>query len=139
MGDPTGSITNPAKLSPWLADNICMSCHQAGDARVLQAGKTYRDVRPGAELDDTLSIFLVPFNRESAPKDDLLEHYLSMRLSKCYVKSGGRLGCIVCHDPHVQPFATGSPRVLSSEVRGLSHREELRPATDCTAAQNAAR
>jgi len=103
MGSSLGSITNPAKLSPWLADNICMSCHQTGDARVLQAGKTYRDFRPGAELDDTLSIFLVPFGRESAPKDDLLEHYLSMRLSKCYLKSGGRLGCISCHDPHVQP------------------------------------
>jgi hypothetical protein len=103
MGDPTDSIANPAKLSPWLADNICMSCHQTGDARVLQTGKTYRDFRPGTELNDTLSIFLVPFNRQSAPKDDLLEHYLSMRLSKCYLKSGGRLGCISCHDPHLQP------------------------------------
>ena len=103
MGTSLGSITNPAKLSPWLGDNICMSCHQAGDARVLQEGKTYRDFRPGAELDHTLSIFLVPFGRGSAPKDDLLEHYLSMRLSKCYRKSGGRLRCISCHDPHVQP------------------------------------
>jgi len=109
MGDPTGSITNPAKLSPWLADNICMSCHQTGDARVLETRKTYRDFRPGTELDDTLSIFLVPFSRESAPKDDLLEHYLSMRLSKCYLRSGGSLGCISCHDPHVQPSPQESP------------------------------
>ena len=62
MGSPLGSITNPAKLSSWLADNICMSCHQTGDARVLQSGKIYRDFRPGTELDDTLSIFLVPFS-----------------------------------------------------------------------------
>jgi hypothetical protein len=109
MGDPTDSIANPAKFSPWLADNICMSCHQTGDARVLQTGKTYRDFRPGAELNDTLSIFLVPFSRQSAPKDDLLEHYLSMRLSKCYLKSGGRLGCISCHDPHVQPSQPEAP------------------------------
>jgi len=103
MGSPLGSIANPAKLSPWLADNICMSCHQSGDARVLQAGKYYRDFLPGTELDNTLSIFLVPFSRESVPKDDLLEHYLSMRLSKCYRNSSGRLGCISCHDPHVEP------------------------------------
>ncbi|PYX40358.1 MAG: hypothetical protein DMG81_06495, partial [Acidobacteria bacterium] len=102
-GSLPGSIVNPAKLSPWLANNICMSCHQSGDARVLQPGKTFRDFRPGTPLQDTLSIFLVPFGRESAPKDDLLEHYLSMRLSKCYLKSGGRLTCISCHDPHVQP------------------------------------
>ena len=109
MGDPVGSIANPAKLSPWLADNICMSCHQTGDARVLRPGKTFRDFRPGAELNDTLSIFLVPFSRESAPKDDLLEHYLSMRLSKCYLRSGGRLGCMSCHDPHVQPSSQEAP------------------------------
>jgi hypothetical protein len=109
VGSPLGSIANPAKLSPWLADNICMSCHQTGDARVLQAGKTYRDFRPGVELDDTLSIFLVPFRRESVPKDDLLEHYLSMRLSKCYRNSSGRLGCISCHDPHVEPSPQEAP------------------------------
>jgi hypothetical protein len=109
MGSPLGSIANPAKLSPWLADNICMSCHQTGDARVLQAGKSYRDFRPGVELDDTLSVFLVPFRRESVPKDDLLEHYLSMRLSKCYRNSSGRLGCISCHDPHVEPSPQEAP------------------------------
>jgi hypothetical protein len=141
MGDPTGSITNPAKLSPWLADNICMSCHQAGDARVLQAGKTYRDFRPGAELDDTLSIFLVPFTRESAPKDDLLEHYLSMRLSKCYVKSGGRLGCIGCHDPHVQPSQQEAPAYFRQKCMAchtekscalpLTARQHKTPPDDC--------
>jgi len=97
------SIVNPGKLTPWLADNICMSCHQTGHARVLQPGKQYSDFRPGARLDDTLGIFLIPFERESPPKDDLLEHYLSMRFSKCYRESGGQLSCITCHDPHVRP------------------------------------
>jgi hypothetical protein len=141
MGSPFGSITNPAKLSPWLADNICMSCHQTGDARVLQEGKTYRDFRPGAELDDTLSIFLVPFGGESAPKDDLLEHYLSMRLSKCYLKSGGRLGCISCHNPHTQPSQQEAPAYFRQKCLAchtekscavpLSLRQHKTPADDC--------
>ncbi len=141
MGSPLGSITNPAKISPWLADNICMSCHQTGDARVLQTGKTYRDFRPGAELGDTLSIFLVPFGRESAPKDDLLEHYLSMRLSKCYLKSGGRLGCISCHDPHVQPSQQEAPSYFRQKCLAchtekscavpLSLRQHKAPPDDC--------
>jgi hypothetical protein len=142
MGLSPSSIANPAKLSPWLADNICMSCHQTGDARVLQEGKAYRDFRPGAELDDALSIFLVPFGRESAPpKDDLLEHYLSMRLSKCYLKSGGRLGCISCHDPHVQPTQRESAAYFRQKCLAchtekscpvpLSLRQHKTPPDDC--------
>jgi hypothetical protein len=104
----THSIVNPAKLEPWLADNICMSCHQTGDAIVLKPGKDYRDFKPGAPLDDTLAIFMVPPRRDS-PQTDLLEHYFSMALSKCYRSGGGHLSCITCHDPHVEPAAQDAP------------------------------
>jgi hypothetical protein len=105
---PTHSIVNPAKLKPWLADNICMSCHQTGDAMVLQPGKDYHDFKPGMPLDDTLAIFMVPPRRDS-PQTDLLEHYFSMTLSKCYRGSGGHLSCITCHDPHVEPAKQEAP------------------------------
>jgi hypothetical protein len=136
-----GSVVNPAKLSSWLADNICMSCHQTGDARVPQAGKQYRDFRPGTALDDTLSIFLVPFGPGSTPKDDLLEHYLSMRLSRCYRSSDGRLGCTSCHDPHVQPGREEAPAYFRQKclachmekscVVPLTVRQRKNPPDDC--------
>lgn len=102
------SIVNPAKLNPWLADNICMSCHQTGDARVLNPGKNYRDFRPGTPLDDTMSILIVPPQRDAPPQADLLQHYFSMTLSKCY-RASRRLSCITCHDPHVQPAREDAP------------------------------
>ena len=68
-----------------------------------QAGKTYQDFRPGHPLDDTLSILMVPPTRESPPSADHVEHYYSMTLSKCYRAQPGRLRCITCHDPHVEP------------------------------------
>jgi len=43
------SIVNPAKLPPWLADNICMNCHE-GDIRALQPGNAEADFRPGTPL-----------------------------------------------------------------------------------------
>ena len=135
------AIANPAKLSSWLADNICMSCHQAGDARVLRPGKQYRDFHPGEELDNTVGIFLVPFGPESAPKDDLLEHYLSMRLSKCYRASAGKLACITCHDPHVQPTPQEAPAYFRNKcltchtekscALPVSLRQHQMPPDDC--------
>jgi hypothetical protein len=103
------TIVNPAKLSSWLADNICLRCHQTGDARVLREGRDYGDFRPGTPLNETLNVYMVPFGPQSPPRDDLLEHFLSMRLSKCYRSSEGNLSCITCHDPHVQPTAAEAP------------------------------
>ena len=101
-------IVNPARLSPVLANNLCMSCHQTGDVRVLKPGKTFQDFRPGQPLDDTLSILMEPPTRESPPQNDHLEHYYSLTLSKCYRSSRG-MRCINCHDPHVEPSSAEAP------------------------------
>ena len=116
--DPT--IVNPARLSGQLADDICMSCHQVGDARVLQPGKTYQDFRPGEPLDKTVSIFQVPSTREHPPDDDHVEHYYSMSLSKCFRATRNQPGdkqlrCISCHDPHVEPTAAEAPAYFNAK------------------------
>jgi hypothetical protein len=136
----THSIVNPAKLESWLADNICMSCHQTGDAIVLKPGKDYRNFRPGTPLDDTLGIFMVPPQRNS-PQTDLLEHYFSMTLSKCYRSSGGHLSCITCHDPHVEPAAQDAPAYYRQKCLAchtekscalpLGIRQRKTPSDDC--------
>ena len=101
-------IVNPARLTPALTNNICMACHQTGDVRVLKAGKSYQDVRPGQPLDNTLSILMEPPTRQSPPQNDHLEHYYSMTLSRCY-RSSGNMSCISCHDPHIQPSPADAP------------------------------
>ena len=108
-------IVNPASLTPYLADNICMACHQTGDVRVLKPGKTYQDVRPGQPLDATLSILMVPPTRNTPPDADHVQHYYSMTLSKCYRSSAGRMSCITCHDPHVQPTAAEAPAYFAAK------------------------
>ncbi len=104
------SIVNPRRLPAWLADNICMNCHQRGDTRILQPGKDYFDFRPGKPLNETVAIFKLPLRKEDSPQEtDLLEHYSQMALSRCYRESRGRLSCLSCHNPHYQPAAKEAP------------------------------
>ncbi len=101
------SIVNPARLPARLAENICMNCHQGGDARVLQPGKDYIDFRPGMWLSDTLAIFKI--RTAVAADTDLLEHHAAMAQSRCFTGSAGKLSCLTCHDPHTHVAPVDAP------------------------------
>lgn len=135
-------IVNPGRLTAQLANNICMSCHQTGDLRILKTGKEYSDFRPGKPLDETLSILMVPPKREAPPQEDHLEHYYSMTLSKCYRASNGRLGCISCHNPHVEPSRAEAPAYFKQKCLAchteksctlpIADRQRSNPPDDCS-------
>ena len=138
---PDTSIVNPRHLPARLAEDICMQCHQGGDARVLLPGKSYADFRPGAPLIDTLAIFSLPLEGKNA---DLLEHHTSMKLSACYRAANGKLGCLTCHDPHEQPTAAAAPAYFRAKCvschpasRGCKldavARRNTKPADNCIA------
>ena len=95
------SIVNPARLPRHLRDDVCKQCHLLGDAQILRPGKTYLDFRPGTSLDNVVSIFSAPV---TADVDVIraLSHPEQLEMSRCSIQSNRRLGCITCHDPHVQ-------------------------------------
>ncbi len=107
----------------------------------MQPGKSFRDFRPGQPLDETLAILMAPPSRESPPRTDLLQHYFSMTLSKCYQSSGKQLSCISCHDPHFQPSHDEAPAYYRSKCLKchtessctipLATRQQNHPPDDC--------
>ena len=95
------SIVNPQKLRTEIRDDVCAQCHLAGDARVLQPGRSYLDFRPGTPLGDVVAIFSVP-QTIKGNHFVALDQFEQMKMSRCWSGSNGRLGCISCHNPHVQ-------------------------------------
>ena len=134
------SIVNPRQLRRDLRDNVCAQCHLAGDARVLQPGKEYLDFRPGTPLGDVVDVFSVP----QAIKGNhfvALDQFEELKLSQCWRASNGRLGCISCHDPHVQLHGAQATdffrsRCLTCHTKGsctapLARRQATAPPDNC--------
>ena len=95
------SIVNPATMPTEMRDDVCAQCHFLGDARVLRPGKNSLDFRPGTPLEKVVAIFSVPA-KVKGDRFTALDQFEQLRLSRCAIESKGRLGCITCHDPHVE-------------------------------------
>jgi tetratricopeptide (TPR) repeat protein len=100
-GSIDDAIVNPATMPAEIRDDVCAQCHFLGDARVLRPGKNELDFRPGTALDDVVAIFSVP-EKVKGSRFTALDQFEQLRLSQCAIASKGRLGCITCHDPHVE-------------------------------------
>jgi hypothetical protein len=97
------TIVNPRRLRPVLREAVCEQCHLEGVTRVLRRGRQAFEYRPGLPLHLFLSVFVKP--PRSADPRQFVGQVEQMHASRCFQKSNGRLGCISCHDPHVQPAA----------------------------------
>jgi predicted CXXCH cytochrome family protein len=102
------SIVNPKHLSADLRSAICAQCHLQGDQRVVRRGRELSEFRPGLPLD----LFLTVFARhpDLADLQKSVGQFEQMYRSRCFTDSGGRFGCVSCHDPHASPPPAGAAR-----------------------------
>jgi Tfp pilus assembly protein PilF len=134
------SIVNPRKLRTEVRDDVCAQCHLSGDARVLRPGKDYLDFRPGTSLGDVVAILSVP-QTIKGNHFVALDQFEELKMSRCWTASNGRMGCISCHDPHVQlPSGQAAgffrSRCLSCHATGscrepITQRQATSPPDNC--------
>jgi tetratricopeptide (TPR) repeat protein len=95
------TIVNPGRLEPALREAVCQQCHLQGQRRVLKRGRKPFDFRPGLPFDLFWSVFIAPAEATTALQ--AVGQVEQMYQSRCFAASGGRLGCISCHDAHAVP------------------------------------
>jgi hypothetical protein len=100
-----GSIVNPAKLAPRARDSICEQCHLSGQALILNPGRQIYDFHAGQSLEDVYSTYVFKGSLDPSRSNPfkVISQVQQLALSACERKSGGRLWCGTCHDPHQQP------------------------------------
>jgi len=95
------NIVNPARLAPDARDSVCEQCHLQGEARILNPGKSWDDFRPGSALETIFTVFTGDSGDNSPLR--VVSQAQQLRRSLCWRKSGQRLWCATCHDPHSEP------------------------------------
>lgn len=130
-----GPIVNPAKLSAERRDGICMECHFEGTTSVDQPGKSLYQFQPGESLSSYTHYFLLNGNSENAKA---ISQFQALSLSQCKLKSGDKLWCGSCHDPHRDPapaekaaFYRGKCLNCHGEAFGARHHADKQDCAQC--------
>ncbi|MDX6711183.1 MAG: hypothetical protein QOH96_2199, partial [Blastocatellia bacterium] len=94
-------MVNPLKLSPERRDSVCAQCHLLSEVRILKPGKDLYVFRPGDLLSDYASYF--EYEKKGNQGVSAISHVEEVAQSTCKRRSGDRMSCMSCHDPHYAP------------------------------------
>ena len=114
-------MLNIDALEPVRRDSVCLNCHLEGQAGVDRLGKRIEKFVPGDDLFDYTLFFV--YRNENGSGGRATSQFEALLKSACKQKSGDKLTCTTCHDPH------GS---LAPEERVAFYRQR------CIACHNAA-
>jgi hypothetical protein len=131
-----GAIVNPAKLPPDRRDSICMECHFEGTVAIDQPHKRLEQFRPGDLLSDYIHYYLLSSNEPTNPHS--VSQFEALSLSVCKRKSGDKMWCGSCHDPHSEPppaekaaYYRGKCLACHGETFASRHHPDKQDCTAC--------
>ena len=106
----SSNIVNPDKLPLRARDSVCEQCHLEGMARVLNPRKTLYDFKPGMNLEESMAIYIA---KQASPRVKAVSQEEQLAASMCSRRSGSKLWCGTCHNPH------GATTNRSSEIKAI--------------------
>ena len=131
-------------LQPVRRDSICLNCHLEGQEEIIRDGKRLEDFVPGDNLFDFAAYFV--YKREMGAGGRATSQWEALLRSECKRKSGDRLSCTTCHDPHGSPTAESKAEFYRQKCLGChrqegfaqAHHPENRDCTSCHMARSPA-
>lgn len=108
-GDAEGHISSQGKvhmididgMQAVRRDSVCLNCHLEGQAAVIRIGREMENFTPGDDLFDYALYFV--YRAENGSGGRATSQWEALLRSECKKKSGDRLTCTTCHDPHGSP------------------------------------
>lgn len=95
------NIVNPKRLPARERDSTCEQCHLSGEARIPNPGREIGQFIPGKKIEDFFTVFV--FDKPAETRLKVISHAEQLAQSMCRLRSGDRLWCGTCHNPHEKP------------------------------------
>ncbi len=131
-----GEIVNPSKLAPARRDDVCMQCHLEGNVAIEQPHRKLADYHPGDDLGDNVHYFI--YVDQESQQIRALGQSEALWQSVCKLKSGDKMTCTTCHDPHSTPapeqrvaFYRAKCLTCHGDAFGAKHHVEQPDCTSC--------
>jgi predicted CXXCH cytochrome family protein len=131
-----GEIVNPSKLAPARRDDVCMQCHLEGNVAIEQPHRKLANYHPGDNLGDDVHYFI--YVDQESQQIRALSQSEALWQSVCKLKSGDKMSCTTCHDPHSTPapekrvaFYRAKCLTCHGDAFGTQHHGDQPDCTSC--------